>query len=144
VIYFDTSYLLKCYLAEPGSAQVLALAQSNPGRACAVHGRLEFWSGVKRHVREGNLSQRQAAMVFRQFVRDEAAQLWHFLPLPASLIQSACSQLESLPDGIPCRAADALHLACAAHHGFAAIYSNDRHLLAAAPNFGIQGINVIP
>ena len=28
MIYFDSTYIIKCYVAEPGTKQVLALAQS--------------------------------------------------------------------------------------------------------------------
>ena len=143
MIYFDSTYIIKCYLAEPGAAHVLALAQSHPGRACALHGRVEFFSAVKRHLREGNLTAGKAQAVFHQFARDEAADLWSFLPVSRSLIESACTRLAALPDEVLCRAADALHLTCAAVNGFEAIYSNDRHLLTAAPHFGLEGVNVI-
>jgi predicted nucleic acid-binding protein len=143
VIYFDSTYIIKCYLAEPGSEQVLALAQSHPGRASALHGRLEFWSGIKRHVREGNLPLRSAEAVWRQFIRDEIAGLWLFLPISRTLVEISCTRLSALPPDMPCRAADALHLTCAVEEGFMEIYSNDRHLLAAAIHFGIVGKNVI-
>jgi predicted nucleic acid-binding protein len=144
VIYFDSSYIIKCYLAEPGSAQVLALAQSHPGRASALHGRIEFWSGVQRHVREGNLSLPQAESVWRQFVLDENAGLWLFLPVTRLLVETSCNQLAALPPAVLCRAADALHLSCAKEEGFGEVYSNDRHLIAAAPYFGLVARNVIP
>lgn len=49
----------------------------------------------------------------------------------------------TLPATVFLRAADALRLACAAEHVFAD-HSNDARLLAAAPHFGITGMNIIP
>ncbi|MEO6872264.1 MAG: type II toxin-antitoxin system VapC family toxin [Chthoniobacterales bacterium] len=143
MIYFDSTYIVKCDLAEPGTAEVLALAHSHPGRACASHGRLEFYSAVKRHLREQNLAAAEAHEVLHQFVRDDVQDLWSFLPVNHSLIEMACMRLAALPEIVLCRAADALHLTCAAAIGFSAIYRNDRNLLAAAPYFGLEALNVI-
>ena len=78
-----------------------------------------------------------------QFITDSKDGLFHWLPLTDS-IQQRLEQFFWKASGAAClRAADALHLACAAEHGFTEVYSNDRHFLAAAPLFGMRGINVI-
>ncbi len=142
--YLDTSYIVKCYLNEPGSASVLAWAAGKTGFSCCRHGRLEFVSAVKRHVREGRLSKRDADGVFGKLAADEAAGLWHWIPASDELIDRSCEQARSLPDDVFLRSADALHLTCASASGLDCIYSHDRHLLAAAPHFGLRGRDIIP
>ena len=95
-------------------------------------------------MREGNLTRADAEQVYRQFRLDEDAGLWVFFPVTADLIRQGCATIDGLADGVFIRSADALHLACAREQGFTEIYSNDRHLLAAAPHFGLAGKNVIP
>ena len=143
MIYFDTSYLLKCHLAEPGHLAVRALAQQQGPVACCALGRTEWHAGVHRHLREGKLTAAQAALVYQVMQADDAAGLWVWLPLSDAVMNAAAREFERLPASVFLRSADALHLACARHHGFAEVYSNDRHLLAAAPQFGLAGKNVI-
>jgi len=40
------------------------------------------------------------------------------------------------------RAADALHLTCAAEEGCTTIHTSDRHMTAAAPAFGLQAVTL--
>jgi hypothetical protein len=143
VIYLDTSYIAKCYLREPGTKQILAWLEGKTGLACCSHGRLELYAAIKRHVREGRLSQRQAAGSFRLLQRDERAGIWHWIPVSEGLIREACRRVESLQATVLVRAADALHLTCAAENGFTTIYSHDTHMLAASRYFTLEPQDIL-
>lgn len=142
MIYLDASYIVKCYLHEAGSREVLALLQSSSGRSSALHGRAEFYSGVHRHLRKEHISSRDATAVWQQFERDERLGIWHWLALSEAVIRRACNVFEKLDARTFLRASDALHLACAAENGFSEIYSGDRILLGAASTFGLNGVSV--
>jgi predicted nucleic acid-binding protein len=143
VIYFDTSYLAKCYLRESGSEAVRGLAGGQMSLACCEYGRLELLVSFHRNLREGLLTKAEYRTVIRQFESDDASGIWIWLTITADLLRKAASRIIGLPPSTFVRAGDALHLACAAENGFAEIYSNDRHLTAAAPQFGLRARNVI-
>ncbi|GDX08283.1 hypothetical protein LBMAG57_00540 [Verrucomicrobiota bacterium] len=54
----------------------------------------------------------------------------------------ARQRISRLPATVFVRAADALHLTCTAEEGFTAIHTNDRHMLAAAPEHGLQPVSL--
>ena len=141
--YLDTSYLLKIYACEHGSTDVAAWMHGRSHFVCAQHGRLEVLTGLKRHQREGRIDARGFRQMFVQLEADEKKRLIEWLPVTSSLIEAACRATAALPPAVFLRAADALHLACASDAGLKEIYSHDRHLLAAAPHFGLRGIDVI-
>jgi predicted nucleic acid-binding protein len=143
VHYLDTSYLLKIYVQEQGSREVDAWMVGRSHFVCAHHGRLELFAGLKRHQREGRLDARGLRQIFAQIDADEKSQLVEWLPVTSGLIDTVCRKVADLPGSVFLRAADALHLACAADAGLKEIYSHDRHLLAAASHFGLRGIDVI-
>ena len=142
MIYLDASYILKCYLDEPGTTEVLALVHNNRGCSSSLHGRVEFWAGVHRHLRENRISSKRAQLLWQQFRRDERDGIWHWFELNHGIIRRACESIETLASNIFLRSGDALHLACAAGNGFSKIYSSDPVLLGAASHFGLTGINV--
>jgi len=143
MIYLDTSYVVKCYLQEPGTERILAWLHGQTGLTCCLYGRLEFTAAVQRHVREKRLSVCEAHAAARQLELDERAGLWRWIGVTEALLRLACQRLEALPPTVLLRAGDALHLTCALEHGFDTVYSHDQHLLAAAPAFGLQGVDIL-
>ncbi len=142
--YWDTSYAAKIYLREPGTDTVLQALAAEGGFVCSEHGKLELMATFKRNQREGIISAAQLKMIWARHEQDLDDGLIRYLPLSSDLIRQACATLATLPPKTFLRAADALHLACAADAGLKQIYSHDRHLLTAAPHFRLKGIDIIP
>lgn len=142
MIYFDTSYLVRLYIRDNGFAEVRKLAASDE-IVVSIHARVETSAALHRAFRERRLGLEEFQHLLRQFQADYSTGGILWLPLTDTVFDRAECTFVAAPANIYLRAADALHLACAAHHGLPEIYSNDRHLLAAASLFGLRGVNLI-
>ncbi|MDX2225879.1 MAG: type II toxin-antitoxin system VapC family toxin [Verrucomicrobiae bacterium] len=142
--YFDTSYLAKLHWNEPGSHEVMGVCRDIQTIVCSSHGRVEFVSVGYRKIREKLADPGLAREVFLQLCDDTEDGGIQWLNMDDPVLQRAERFYLDAKGSFFLRASDALHLACAAEHGFHEIYSNDQHLLAAAPLFGLKGLNVIP
>jgi predicted nucleic acid-binding protein len=142
MIYFDTSYLARLYVADPGWEKVRVLAKTDR-LACALHGRAEAIAAFHRKFREGIVSRSGIAGLLKQFESDCAAKAFEWLPVTSNVLGLVGKCYAALPATVHLRAADALHLACAAENGFKELYSNDTHLLSGAQFFGLKGVNIL-
>lgn len=143
MIYFDAAYIAKCYLNEPGAERVRELARDADGLASCEIARVEFTSILKRHIREGHLTRREASTTLKEFEGDEHDGVWHWFGVTSTLVERTRQHVLTLPSAVFVRSVDALHLTCAQEHGFRNIYTNDRHMLHAAKHFHLAGINIL-
>ena len=141
MIYFDTSYLLRCYYDDPGYEAVRRLADQDQ-LACCGHGRVELAAALHRKLRERALTASDMTFLRQQIEQDSGQGHIVWLPVTEHLLDEAARQYEALGAAVFLRAADSLHLTCARLNGLAEIHSNDQHLLAAASHFGLKGIDV--
>ena len=140
--YFDSAFIAKFYLDEPESDAVRALAERLGRVCCNVFGRLEVASVFHRKLREGAFGEAAYRELSAQFDDDCAANVWTWLPITSVLIDTARATIQRLPKTTFLRSADALHIVSAREHGIGEIYSNDRHLLAAAKYFHVKAMNL--
>jgi predicted nucleic acid-binding protein len=142
VIYFDTSYLVRLYYRDAGWELARSLAATD-GIACSLHGKAETVAAFHRKWREGSLSGPGWRALLSEFKKECAAGAIHWPPVSPAVITRASAAYATLAPSAWLRAADAIHLACAAENGFKEIHSNDGQPRAAASHFGVAARNVI-
>lgn len=144
MIYFDTAYLAKAYLNEPGSAVVRDyLKTSGVTVASSSLARAELAAVFHRHLREGRLDAASYTLILNQYQLDLRSNVWEWLPVEDrfwGLIEDCFSDLEG---SVFLRGADAIHLVTARAHGFSELFTNDRHLLKACDALGLKGRNIL-
>jgi predicted nucleic acid-binding protein len=142
MLYFDTSYLVRLHTKDAGWEKVRALAATD-SLACCLHGQIESVAAFHRKFREKAIDQQEFRQLLLEFDRDCQAGAFHWLPISTVVTERLIKTFSNLPATVHLRAADAMHLACAAENSFKEVYSNDLRLLAGASHFGIKGMNIL-
>jgi len=141
-VYFDTSYIAKFYFNEPESPRVRALVR----KADIVHSSLwalaEFHAVLHRRMREGGSSPSDARQLSLRFSKHIEDGLWNLIPVNEALLRRTSALMMSAPRDLFMRTADAVHLTTAQELGESDVWTNDRHMLAAAHYFGLVGRSV--
>jgi predicted nucleic acid-binding protein len=140
--YFDTAYIAKCSVNEGDSVRVRRLLRRLGGAHSSSLCRAEMASILLRHEREGSLDREQATKLRIDFEADLEAGVWTLLHVNDALMARVAVRIGALAPNTRVRALDAIHLCTAAESGFREVWTNDRHMLAAATAFGLEGRSV--
>lgn len=135
-VFFDSSALVKRYIREAGTDDVLAWCDRATELAVAVIAVPEVISAFRRLVREGRLSGTQYAPLKADLGADLADAV--VCELSAQVVQRAIAALEAHP----LHAMDALHIAAALVGTADVFVSADARQCAAAGALGLQVVQV--
>ena len=142
MIYFDATFLVKLVIDEPGSGSLLEFVRERDDViTSSITSRIEVISALHRKHRERAITHGGMLKAHRQFFREIETGRISCIVFSRSIVERVEDAFQKLPPTIFLRAGDAIHLATASEAGFKEIYSNDRHLLAAATLFKLKGIN---
>jgi predicted nucleic acid-binding protein len=141
-LYFDTAYLGKCYWNEPDGSLVRELAQRADGLYSSAICIAEMACLAHRKVREGPVTPADAMIRRNLFLEDVSTGVVTAVPVTDRLLRKVEAATRTLPQSCYLRTFEALHLVTAVDSGFLEVWTNDRHMLAAAPHFGLAGRSV--
>ncbi len=141
-MYFDTSYIAKFYFNEPDSSRVRALVRNADTIYSSLWALAEFHAVLHRRVREDSYSQAKVSDLASRFSAHIEDGLWNLIPVTERLLRRTSVMILSAPQDLFIRTADAVHLTTAQEAGEGEVWTNDRHMLAAAAYFGLSGRSI--
>lgn len=141
-MYLDSAYIAKYYVNEPDAPAVRKLIRRASFVCSSSWAFVEVTCVFHRHVREGSLTPAQGRELTDVFRRHVESDLWNLLPVSDALLRRTATLVRGVPASVALRAGDAIHVASAMEAGEAELWTNDRHLLAAAAHFGVTGRSV--
>ena len=131
-VFFDSSALVKRYIAETGTDEVLTWCANATELAVAVVAVPELISAFRRLVREGRLSEAQYVTLKADLGADLADAI--LCETSPQVVQRAISALETHP----LRALDAVHVGAALVSGADVFVAADARQCAAAAQLGVR------
>jgi predicted nucleic acid-binding protein len=138
-MYLDSAYIAKYYLNERDAEAVRRLIQGAESLVSSEWSLVEVTCAFHRHLRQGHLTTSQyqdLSRAFRKHIREE---LWILIPLTSRLLSRVGAAMDSLTSHVYLRSGDAVQLITAQDAGESEVWTSDRHMLAAAPHFGLTG-----
>jgi predicted nucleic acid-binding protein len=141
-MYFDTSYIAKFYFNEPESPRVRDLVRRADAIRSSLWAFAEFHAVLHRRLREGSCSRSDATALASRFSTHIADGLWNLVPVGEGVLRRTSALMLAAPVDLFLRTADAVHLTTAQDSGEHEVWTNDRHMLAAAPYFGLSARSV--
>jgi predicted nucleic acid-binding protein len=93
-------------------------------------------------MREGYITASEVRDSMKDFSEQIEDGLWELAPVTPALLRRTATLIAAAPHDLCIRAGDAVHLITAQEIGVQAVWTNDRHMLAAASYFGVTGRSV--
>jgi len=143
MIYLDTSYIVKAYINEPGSEEVLRELRGRTELVSSQLARLEFTSALMRQRRHQSLTKAACMKALDLLESDTREQIWQWFPIDNEIISLAQELLAHPQSYGLLRTHDAIHIATALSVRSETLYTHDKRMLEAAKLNGLTAIDII-
>jgi predicted nucleic acid-binding protein len=138
-VYLDSAYIAKFYVNEADSTAVRKEIQAAETLVSSEWAIAEVTCVVHRHFREKSLRAAHVAEILDAFEEHIRTGVWGLIAVTPSRLRRVAALVRTAPRDLFLRAGGAIHLITALESGEREIWTSDRHLLAAAAHFGLEG-----